>query len=60
MVGSAFGTSRSMVNTLVPVTEASASVRFWGVPMSVKADAGLSWTLNELAWVAAAAVASEP
>ena len=60
IVGRAPGTSRSSVNFFWPVTIARASTRGVGVPMSVNAEAGLSFTSVCDTDSAAAAVDSEP
>ena len=60
MVGLASGTSRSMVNFLRPVTAASASIRLWGRPMTLKPARGASSTLTCRVLALAALTASAP
>jgi hypothetical protein len=45
IVGSAPGTSRSIANSLRPVTMSSASRRFCGVPIRSKSDCAFSCAL---------------
>lgn len=44
IVGRAPGMFRSIAKVLRPVTASSASIRFWGLPMTVNSDRGLSVT----------------
>ena len=61
MVGSASGTSRSVVKSFAPVTAARASTRLVGVPTTAKSDAALSSTSTDrLPALPAALTASSP
>jgi hypothetical protein len=60
IVGLAPATSRSIANVLRPVTASRASMRFRGVPMTVKAAVGVSSTATGSVRVAAAFAARAP